>query len=89
MQLGTRWNCGGEPPSRLPAAVLAAIRQVEAGAGDDSADLRWTLTWLEGQPIVELDPLTESGNVTVIRYHRSDGTASIASGNSGEGWVEE
>ena len=89
MQLGTRWSWGEEPPSRLPAAVLAAIRQVEAGAGDDSADLRWTLTWLEGQPVVELDPLPGSENVTLIRYNRSEDTASITSGNSGEEWVEE
>lgn len=87
MQLGTRWSWGTEPPTRLPSAVVAAIRDVERSAG--SADLRWTLTWLEGQPIVELDPLPGSENVTVIRYNRGEDTASITSGNSDEEWVED
>ena len=87
MQLGTRWNWGAEPPARLPSAVVAAIREVEQSAG--SPDLRWTLTWLEGQPIVELDPVPGSENVTVIRYNRIEDTASITSDNSGEEWVEE
>ena len=30
MQLGTRWSVGGEPPAKLPAPVIAAIRAVEA-----------------------------------------------------------
>lgn len=54
MQLGTRWNVGGEPPARLPEPVVAAIRGIEAGLGD-RPDWRWTLTWLEGRPVVELD----------------------------------
>lgn len=88
MQLGTRWSWGEEPPARLPSAVVAAIRDVEQSTAG-SADLRWTLTWLEGQPIVELDPPPGSENVTVIRYNRIEDTASIASGNSDEEWVEE
>jgi hypothetical protein len=87
MQLGTRWNWGTEPPARLPSAVVGAIREVEQSAG--SPDLRWTLTWLEGRPIVELDPVRGSENVTVIRYNRIEDTASITSDNSGEEWVEE
>jgi hypothetical protein len=54
MQLGTRWTVGGEPPARLSEDVVAAIRGVEAGLGD-RPDWRWTLTWLEGRPVVELD----------------------------------
>lgn len=56
MQLGTRWPVGGETPSRLPDTVVTAVREVEAGlAGVDTAQWRWTLTWLEGNPVVELD----------------------------------
>jgi len=56
MQLGTRWPVGGELPSRIPDAMAAAIREVEAEVADlDTARWRWTLTWLEGRPVVELD----------------------------------
>ena len=56
MQLGTRWAVGGEPPARLPDAMVAAVREVESElAGIDTAAWRWTLTWLEGRPVVELD----------------------------------
>lgn len=63
MQLGTRWSVGAPPPSTLPAAVLTAIREVEDGlSGLDTSAWRWTLTWLEGRPVVELD------DGTTIRY---------------------
>ena len=56
MQLGTRWEIGAEPPSRLPDAVVAAIAAVEIElAALDTTGWRWTLTWLEGRPVVELD----------------------------------
>ena len=56
MQLGTRWSVGDTPPATLPAAVLAAIVSVEAElTGTDTAAWRWTLTWLEGKPVVQLD----------------------------------
>lgn len=57
MQLGTRWSVGAEPPARLPEDLVAAVRGVEAElvglAG--TRDWRWTLTWLEGRAVVELD----------------------------------
>ncbi|ALJ20677.1 hypothetical protein [Microbacterium sp. No. 7] len=53
MQLGTRWAAGSEPPASVPAVLRAAIAEVEARAADPGA--RWTLTWLEGRPIAELD----------------------------------
>ena len=63
MQLGTRWNVGGEPPARLPDAVVAAVREVETEVADvDTSAWRWTLTWLEGRPVVELD------DGTTLRY---------------------
>jgi hypothetical protein len=71
MQLGTRWNLGTEPPSRLSEAVIGGIRKVEADLTDfDTAGWCWTLTWLEGRAVVELDDGTlvreaSDGSVTV------------------------
>jgi hypothetical protein len=56
MQLGTRWNVADIPPARLPDAVLSAIADVESElAGMDTTGWHWTLTWLEGRPVVQLD----------------------------------
>jgi hypothetical protein len=56
MQLGTRWNVGEEPPARLAPDFVAAVRTVEQElAGVDTSQWRWTLTWLEGRPVAELD----------------------------------
>lgn len=56
MQLGTRWSVGAEPPARLEQPVLDAIASVEAEVALlDTSQWRWTLTWLEGRPVVELD----------------------------------
>lgn len=55
MQLGSRFSVGMAPPS-LPASVRHAITEVENGLTDsERTALRWTLTWLEGSPVVELD----------------------------------
>ena len=72
MQLGTRWQIGAEPPPRLPDAVVAAIAAVEIElAGLDTTGWRWTLTWLEGRPVVELD------DGTTIRYDSVTDAATI------------
>ena len=56
MQLGTRWGVGAPAPARLSAAVVLAVRDVEAQLAEvDTSQWRWTLTWLEGRPVVELD----------------------------------
>ena len=56
MQLGTRWSVGAEPPSRLSAEMQDAIRGVEEEReGLDTSLWRWTLTWLEGHPVAELE----------------------------------
>jgi hypothetical protein len=65
MQLGTRWDVGATPPARLDAEVLAAIAEVEAALPAEAAGLRWTLTWLEGRPVAELD---DGATVTIVRY---------------------
>ncbi len=71
MQLGTRWSVGETPPSRLPATVIGAVAQVEAELADVATEgWRWTLTWLEGRPVIELDDgtsirISPDGHVTI------------------------
>ena len=56
MQLGTRWAVGATPPERLVDAVILAIRDAEAQIAEvDTSQWRWTLTWLEQRPVVQLD----------------------------------
>jgi hypothetical protein len=58
MQLGTRWAVGAAAPDRIPQPIRAAIRTVEAeleDADQPTAGWAWTLTYLEGKPIVDLD----------------------------------
>jgi hypothetical protein len=74
MQLGTRWPVGGAVPDRLPAAVVDAVARVErelAAQDVDASTWRWTLTWLESRPIVELD------DGTLIRYDAGSDTAHV------------
>lgn len=77
MQLGTRWPLGGELPDGLPHVVELAVRAVEEeldAVGADPAGVsqwRWTLTWLEGKPVVELD------DGTVIHYNAGEDSATI------------
>ena len=81
MQLGTRWAAGSEPPASVPAALRPGIAQAEArSVAGGTLSLQtgalnvlrgtWTLTWLEGRPIAELDTgwevsRTASGEVVV------------------------
>ena len=75
MQLGTRWGGGDNPPARLPEAVVDAVHGVEKELSDlahvDTSAWRWTLTWLENKPVVELD------DGTVIRYNAETDTAMV------------
>lgn len=52
MQLGTRWSAGAIPPVSVPAEIRDAIAAIESEQG---ATGTWTLTFLEGRPIAELD----------------------------------
>ena len=55
MQLGSRFSIGQTPRS-IPSDLAERIQQVEdALTEDERATLRWTLTWLENRPVVELD----------------------------------
>jgi hypothetical protein len=76
MQLGTRWPVGATAPAALPDVVRAAVKAVEEeldADGVDASTWRWTLTWLERKPVVELD------DGTVIRYNPDSETATITS----------
>ncbi len=58
MQLGTRWAVGASAPDRIPQPVRAAVRTVEAELEQSDVSTSgwgWTLTYLEGKPIVDLD----------------------------------
>ncbi len=80
MQLGTRWTAGSPAPSSVPPALHTQIAAVEATLVVDSLGQpmpRWTLTWLEGRPIVELDTgvivtLDHDGEA-VVRHDEADG----------------
>jgi hypothetical protein len=71
MQLGTRWSVGENPPASLPDSVVLAVRDTEAQLAEvDTSQWRWTLTYLESRPVVQLDDGTtirmgHDGNVSV------------------------
>ncbi|GAA1443784.1 hypothetical protein [Leifsonia poae] len=74
MQLGTRWAVGAAAPSSLPEVVGYAVQTVEeelVATEVETTDWRWTLTWLEGKPVIELD------DGTVIHYNPSEDSATI------------
>ncbi|GAA3022649.1 hypothetical protein [Microbacterium dextranolyticum] len=79
MQLGTRWTSGDEPPAAVPAAIRPQIAAVDRALPDDDLGQprpRWTLTFLEGRPVAELDTgviveLGADGSVSV-RHDEDD-----------------
>ncbi len=82
MQLGTRWTAGGDPPAALPEALRVQIAAVEAVLPVDQLGQpapRWTLTWLEGRPIAELDTgvivSLDADGEAVVRHDDEDGFA--------------
>ncbi|KDA06272.1 Fe-S osidoreductase [Microbacterium sp. CH12i] len=69
MQLGTRWAAGADAPASVPAVLRPAIAEVEARGLEGF----WTLTWLEGRPIAELDAgwevfVTAAGDVVAREF---------------------
>ncbi|WP_308490972.1 hypothetical protein [Microbacterium terrisoli] len=77
MQLGTRWAVGAEPPARLSSEVVAELRSVEAGLpASERGVARWTLTWLEGRPVAELDlgivVTVDHAGTVVVRHDDQD-----------------
>lgn len=74
MQLGTRWSIGDPVPAGLPHVVEIAVQSVEeelAAIDEDTSTWRWTLTWLESKPVIELD------DGTVIRFNPEEDSATI------------
>lgn len=58
MQLGTRWAIRQAPPARLPDAIRDAVASVEAELATTDApwaEWHWTLTYLEGRAVLDLD----------------------------------
>lgn len=58
MQIGTRWRLGGNPPARLSEEYLAQIDHAEQRLRAEVADAdsyMWTMSWLEGAPVLELE----------------------------------
>ncbi|GAA2013824.1 hypothetical protein [Microbacterium ulmi] len=79
MQLGTRWTARTEPPAVVPAALREQIAAVEASLPVDALGQpapRWTLTWLEGRPIAELDTgiivSVDAAGTVVVRHDVDD-----------------
>lgn len=73
MQLGTRWPSGTPAPLSLDNNVRDAIYSVEQDLQElsqDTSSWHWTLTFLEGRPVVQLD------DGTTIRVDAA-GTVSI------------
>jgi hypothetical protein len=75
MQIGTRWTVHTECPAALAPEILFAIAEQEAELRPlkvDTSAWRWTLTYLEGRPIVTLDDgttirISADGNVSVTQ----------------------
>lgn len=56
MMLGSRFSVGAPIPAAIPTPLHNEIRAIEAGLDESEAStLRWTLTWLEGRPVMTLD----------------------------------
>lgn len=70
MQLGTRWAAGTPVPRAVPVALHPAIAAAEL---TEPAGGSWTLTFLEGRAIAELDAGIEivenaDGTTTTSRF---------------------
>ena len=58
MQLGTRWGAFSPAPRSLSQDVIAAIHLVESDIRElnqDTTSWCWTLTYLENNPVIQLD----------------------------------
>ena len=79
MQMGTRWTSGDDVPAAVPQALHSQIRAIDNAMPADLLGQprpRWTLTFLEGRPIAELDTgviveVARDGSV-VVRHDDED-----------------
>lgn len=73
MQLGTRWAAHTNAPNSLDDAVREAVNGVErelVALSQDTTQWFWTLTYLEGRPVVQLDDgttirVSHDGHITI------------------------
>jgi hypothetical protein len=76
MQLGTRWTAREQPPAAVPASRHEQIAAVEATLSPGVPAPRWTLTWLEGRPVAELDSgvivTIDRDGAVVVRHDDED-----------------
>lgn len=76
MQLGTRWTAGDQPPAAVPASLHEQLAAVEADLPPGNPAPRWTLTWLEGRPVAELDSgvivTIDRDGAVVVRHDDED-----------------
>ncbi|MEN2740813.1 hypothetical protein ABCS02_23730 [Microbacterium sp. X-17] len=78
MRLGTRWRAGDVPPASVPENLRAQIRAVEEAMPPDllgQPNPWWTLTWLEGRPVAELETgvmVTVTADGEVVVQHDPD-----------------
>ena len=80
MQLGTRWNARTQPPAAVPEALHGQIAAVEdlidEGQWAQQPTPSWTLTFLEGRAIAELDTgvivTTDASGQVVVRHDDDD-----------------
>ncbi|MGO2659451.1 hypothetical protein [Mycetocola reblochoni] len=74
MQIGTRWRVGAPIPVRLDERYLAEVDAAEDRLRrrvDDADSYVWTLSWLEGRAVLELEDgtvvsSTPQGDVVTI-----------------------
>jgi hypothetical protein len=76
MQLGTRWTARTAPPAAVPEQLHAQLAAVEEDLPPGGPAPRWTLTWLEGRPVAELDTgviVTVDRDGEVVVRHDDEG----------------
>lgn len=95
MLIGERWRADSAPPRSLEKypeflEVCSAEEHVLSSTVDDVSKLWWTLTWLEGRPVAELErgprvALRGDGSVHVSGAEEPVGAGvGIADGDSHE-----
>lgn len=52
MQIGRRWRFTEPAPTSIPAAMLPVLQRIEAASATPDY---WTLTYLEGKPVLTSD----------------------------------
>lgn len=80
MRLGTRWTARTTPPAAVPDVLrpqIAAVEDViDEGQWAQQPAPSWTLTFLEGRPVAELDTgvivTTDAAGRAIVRHDPED-----------------